>query len=343
MQAGQLVEGAVEVEHRQGRRVRGLGVDRGHAAPTDADAALTWRPVRMATTTGSASPRNVATGRRAQPPWSTARVATTPRWWRRRRPARSRSNVHILPTLPGVRRGRSRRMAGTTGGSGDDPVDFATMMASSPTAPTSGWGPGPATRGAACTEVRSWRRPCGPAVHGRRGVPVHRCTPTSSAPARTPSPSASRGRPRAQRPVVLHPRVTARQSVGVILEMTASYQTERGGAAGADGGHAERRRADRARRRRVETGVRASTLPGKRGQSTAWMRVADASGTHPLRRRPRLPVDDLPNRRRVAVPGLGPRPPRRGPFFSASLDHAIYFHRPMASDAWQLHTSPATA
>ena len=50
--------------------------------------------------------------------------------------------------------------------------------------------------------------------------------------------------------------------------------------------------------------------------------------------------DDLPTEAVVSlVPRAGtPTGRLEGQFFSASLDHAIYFHRPMAADQWQLQT-----
>jgi len=136
-------------------------------------------------------------------------------------------------------------------------------------------------------------------------------------------------------------RVTARQSVGVILEMTASYQTDEDAP-------------------QVQTAVmprvggpseldpdgwspvfERRTAPRTRGQSTAWMRVADTLGDAPGLQAAGLAYlsDDLPTEAVVSLyPAWDLDRPVEGQFFSASLDHAIYFHRPMASDAWHMHT-----
>jgi acyl-CoA thioesterase-2 len=136
-------------------------------------------------------------------------------------------------------------------------------------------------------------------------------------------------------------RVTARQSVGVILEMTASYQIDEdapqvqtavmptvGGPADLDpDGWSpifERR-----------------TAPGARGQSTAWLKMADPLGEDPGLQAAGLAYlsDDLPTEAVVSLyPAWELDRPVEGQFFSASLDHAIYFHRPMASDQWHMHT-----
>ena len=136
-------------------------------------------------------------------------------------------------------------------------------------------------------------------------------------------------------------RVTARQSVGVLLEMTASYQIDEEAP-------------------QVQTAVMPSvgapdelpsdgwssiferrTAPRKRGRSTAWLKVADPIGADAGLQAAGLAYlsDDLPT---DAVVSLYPHwdldLPAEGQFFSASLDHAIYFHRPTVSDRWHLHS-----
>jgi acyl-CoA thioesterase-2 len=136
-------------------------------------------------------------------------------------------------------------------------------------------------------------------------------------------------------------RVTARQSVGVILEMTASYQVDEDApqvqtatmpAVPAPGDLAEDSWSAIFRRRRA---------PRTPGVATGWMRVADTIGEDPGLHACGLAYlsDDLPTDGVVSLyPGWDAGPPPEDGFFSASLDHAIYFHRPVAADRWQLHT-----
>jgi acyl-CoA thioesterase-2 len=136
-------------------------------------------------------------------------------------------------------------------------------------------------------------------------------------------------------------RVTARQSVGVILEMTASYQVDEDAP-------------------EVRTAVMPDVpppadldsngwspiferrnAPRTPGQASSWLKVADPVGDDAGLQAAGLAFlsDDLPTE---AVVSLYPQwdldRPVEGQFFSASLDHAIYFHRPMASDVWHLQT-----
>jgi acyl-CoA thioesterase II len=142
-------------------------------------------------------------------------------------------------------------------------------------------------------------------------------------------------------------RVEARQSVGAILTMSASFQVDEGGPD-------------------VQTATLAevpapdslpddswSPLFGRRfalpraagdGRSLAWLRMAAEVGDDPVLQACALAYlsDDLPT---DAVVALHPRcgevpPPGEGfdrLFMSASLDHAIWFHRPPVADRWHLH------
>jgi acyl-CoA thioesterase II len=137
-------------------------------------------------------------------------------------------------------------------------------------------------------------------------------------------------------------RVTARQSVGVILEMTASYQVDEeapqvqtavmpdvpppGDIADESwSGIFERRSAPRA--------------PGR---ISTWMRLATPVGDDPALQACGLAYlsDDMPTEAVVSLEpassGLDSAGSFDGMFFSASLDHAIYFHRPVTADAWHL-------
>lgn len=137
-------------------------------------------------------------------------------------------------------------------------------------------------------------------------------------------------------------RVTATQEVGVILTMTASFQV-------------------------VESGTDIQTVtwppvappedlrpsswtpafdrryarPSVGGAALAWMRVATPLDDDPVLDACALAYmsDDLPTE---AVVALHPDAGRDGgsgglgQFFSASLDHAIWFHRPQPAHEWHL-------
>jgi acyl-CoA thioesterase-2 len=141
-------------------------------------------------------------------------------------------------------------------------------------------------------------------------------------------------------------QVVARQSVGAILTMSLSFQG-------------------------VETGhdVQIATLPdvpspetlpgtswspmferrfvgernGEAGRGVAWLRMVDAVGDDPVLQACALAYlsDDLPTDAVVALhperPGPGDGEAFEQGFMSASLDHAIWFHRPSAADEWHVH------
>jgi acyl-CoA thioesterase-2 len=141
--------------------------------------------------------------------------------------------------------------------------------------------------------------------------------------------------------------VTARQSVGVILEASVSYQLD-------EAGHDVQIAAlpdvpppselvndswspmfDRA-----IVGVRGADA----GKSIGWMRMAEPIGQDPILQACALAYlsDDLAT---DAVVALHPERPSGDDdrdayelgFMSASLDHAIWFHRPPVVDEWHIH------
>ncbi len=139
-------------------------------------------------------------------------------------------------------------------------------------------------------------------------------------------------------------RVTARQSVGVILEMTASYQVDEDAPQVQTAVMPDVAPAAEAPDDSWSPLFQRRTLPRAHGQVTAWLRVADAIGDDPALRACGLAYlsDDVPTESVVSLdpgwrPGVPGEPPE-GQFFSASLDHAMYFHRPMAPDRWHLQT-----
>jgi acyl-CoA thioesterase II len=142
-------------------------------------------------------------------------------------------------------------------------------------------------------------------------------------------------------------RVEARQSVGAILTMAASFQVDEDGpdvqtAALPEVAPPESLADDSwsplfARR---WAGERA----GGGGRSVAWLRMAEEVGEDPVLQACALAYlsDDLPTDAVVALhPRCGEVPPPGAGFerlfMSASLDHAIWFHRPPVADQWHLH------
>jgi acyl-CoA thioesterase-2 len=141
-------------------------------------------------------------------------------------------------------------------------------------------------------------------------------------------------------------QVVARQSVGAILTMSLSFQVD-------EAGH----------------DVQIATLPdipppeelvggswstmferrfaGARneeaGRGVAWMRLIDEVGDDPVLQACALAYlsDDVPTDAVVAVhperPAPGDGDAFEYGFMSASLDHAIWFHRPPVADAWHVH------
>ena len=133
-------------------------------------------------------------------------------------------------------------------------------------------------------------------------------------------------------------RVTARQSVGVILEMTASYQVDEDAPTAqtalmpdvpAPGTLTRDSWSEIFDRRRVGRG---------RGEVRSWLRIDGEVGDEPGLDACGLAYlsDDLPTEAVVSLHPEGHDEPVEDQMFSASLDHAIYFHRPMAAGRWHL-------
>ncbi len=146
-------------------------------------------------------------------------------------------------------------------------------------------------------------------------------------------------------------RVVARQAIGAILNLEASFQ-----------------RAEPSfdiETVRMPTGITppealtsdswsalfarswlpaADLVAGERagaGRAAAWLRATDDLGDDALLNRCMLAYlsDDLPTDAVVRAHPIGrePREAVEGVLFSASLDHTMWFHRPMRADAWHLH------
>jgi acyl-CoA thioesterase-2 len=137
-------------------------------------------------------------------------------------------------------------------------------------------------------------------------------------------------------------RVVARQSGGAILNLSASFnapepgpevQTEDMPAVAAPEALPADGWSPLIDRRFLATDI----APGRVG---AWMRLTEETGDDPVLNACALAYlsDDLPTDAVVARhPDRPPRDASERAFWSASLDHAIWFHRPVRADAWHLH------
>ena len=211
------------------------------------------------------------------------------------------------------------------------------------------------TRGAGSTAARSSPRPCGrpppPSIRrARRALAARLLHP----PGRPRRAGALRGRPHPQRPVVLHPAggrppVGRRhpQPGGQLPARPRSRPTSRRCRSppdlpGPDDARAGRRGARSFERAFVPAERLDPPAAAEPVGPAAWMRVADD------------PVPDDPPCTPAAwptCPTTCPPMPSCGPtrwaasrrrwshqvLFTASLDHTIWFHRPIRADEWHLH------
>ena len=136
-------------------------------------------------------------------------------------------------------------------------------------------------------------------------------------------------------------RVVARQSVGAILNMSSSFQRVE------EGPEVQTETMPRVAAPETLDNTAWSALIDRRslpddiaaGRIGAWLRVTEDLGDDPLLNACALAYlsDDLPTDAVVARhPHRSPRGTERR-FWSASLDHAIWFHRPTRASEWHLH------
>jgi acyl-CoA thioesterase-2 len=136
-------------------------------------------------------------------------------------------------------------------------------------------------------------------------------------------------------------QVTARQSNGAIFTMSASFQRPEDGV--------DRPVAvldttvpapDTVAHTETWTPMleRRAAVPAEDGRSATWIRLTTDLGTDPVLHACGLAYlsDEAPVE---ASRSLHPRsePGRAEIFNDASLDHAVWFHRPIRADRWQLH------
>lgn len=137
-------------------------------------------------------------------------------------------------------------------------------------------------------------------------------------------------------------RVVARQATGAILNLDASFQVPEAAAEVQTAVLGEVPGPDDLEdnswspmflRRRIPTG-------GAPGRAAAWMKMVEPIGDDPVLQACAFAYmsDDIPTE---AVVMQHPNRPQTEveeyPFFSASLDHAVWFHQPLAADEWHAH------
>jgi acyl-CoA thioesterase II len=153
-------------------------------------------------------------------------------------------------------------------------------------------------------------------------------------------------------------RVVARQSVGAILTLEASFQR------GEDGPDrplvtmppglpqpddlAPSAWGDGFDRRLIPAEVVDRSGPQGLGRCMAWMRATGDIGDDPLVHRcivaylsDDLPTDSVFRVHPEVAPRLATSPSDLG-VYSASLDHAVWFHRPLRADTWHLYDMVCT-
>jgi acyl-CoA thioesterase II len=136
-------------------------------------------------------------------------------------------------------------------------------------------------------------------------------------------------------------RITARQSVGVILNMTASYQVDEPAPKVQTAVMPELPPAEELPEESWSEIFDRRVPPRRPGLVAGWMRVAKAIGDDPALQACALAYlsDDLPTEAVVTLhPDWDRNVPPEGQFFSASLDHAMWFHRPIDVDDWHVQT-----
>lgn len=139
-------------------------------------------------------------------------------------------------------------------------------------------------------------------------------------------------------------RVVARQAIGAILNLEASFQRPEPAGDGIQTVSMDRSISlpeslasvswSTSFDRRVVPPTQLSAPAIGAGRVAAWMRVTDPIGDDELVHRCWLAYlsDDLPTDSVRSALGAEP-----DDGFTASLDHTVWFHRPMRMDAWHLH------
>lgn len=134
-------------------------------------------------------------------------------------------------------------------------------------------------------------------------------------------------------------RVVARQSTGAILNMSASFHLPEQGL------EATPQRAPEAPAPETLQSDSWTPILDRRlvpreptsGRGSAWFRIVDAIGDTPIRHACALAYasDDLPMDAVIASHPQGAISLKN--FWATSLDHAIWFHRPLRADQWHIY------
>jgi len=147
-------------------------------------------------------------------------------------------------------------------------------------------------------------------------------------------------------------RVVARQAVGAILNLEASFQRDEGSAdVETLAPPPELPTPDQLEPSSWSAAFERAFVPGDRvspaaerdgrGRATAWLRTTEAIGGDRFRQAAALAYmsDDLPTDAVVQAHPVRSEPDETlyKALFTASLDHTIWFHRPLAADRWHLH------
>lgn len=146
-------------------------------------------------------------------------------------------------------------------------------------------------------------------------------------------------------------RVVARQAVGAILNLEASFQLPEPSEDVAailppEGVPTPDELVEESwspvfRRCMVPIDRRPTSRRDGRGRALAWFRITDDMGDDPMDHAAGLAYisDDLPTDAVVRAHPVRNEPPEvlHQVLFTASLDHTIWYHRPMRADEWHLH------
>lgn len=134
-------------------------------------------------------------------------------------------------------------------------------------------------------------------------------------------------------------RVVARQSTGAILNMSASFQLHEDGPELQTETRPEAPAPESLEpdswspafdRRKVPSAAMS-------GRGQAWFRILHELGDHPVRHACALAYasDDVPVNATIAI--HPDRTAAQQDFFATSLDHAIWFHKPLRAEDWHLY------
>ncbi|MBX3313889.1 MAG: thioesterase family protein [Actinobacteria bacterium] len=137
--------------------------------------------------------------------------------------------------------------------------------------------------------------------------------------------------------------VTARQAVGAILSMSASFQVDEEAPDAQTAELPEVPRHDELPQESWTTmfdrvTVPTRGIPGLEGRARGWMRINGDLGDDPVLHACAMAYmsDDYPTDAVVSLQPDVDAPGVDDPYVAFSLDHALWFHRPLRADDWHL-------